>query len=121
MQSAPQTAMEMGEHLAELGQRLQNVVDRLTVADRQSVATREAYTVAYARAWRACMGTAEAKKQQATLMTHDERLAAEEADAEVRDLRRRLDAMKMHIEVSRSYGAALRAEISLGMSSFGGP
>jgi hypothetical protein len=39
----------------------------------------------------------------------------------VRDLRRRLDAMKMHIEVSRSYGAALRAEISLGMSSFGGP
>ena len=41
------------------------------------------------------------------------RLAADVAEAVVRHLRRRIDAVKTRIDVGRSYGAAVRAEISL--------
>jgi len=36
------------------------------------------------------------------------------ADAVVRHLRRKIDALKVRIDVGRSYGAAVRAEIALG-------
>jgi hypothetical protein len=41
-------------------------------------------------------------------------LEADVSDAVVRHLRRKLDATKVRIDVGRSYGAAVRAEIALG-------
>ena len=39
---------------------------------------------------------------------------ADVADAVVRHLRRKIEALKVRIDVGRSYGAAVRAEIALG-------
>lgn len=118
---APQTATEVAQFLASLSLRLQQRVDELAIADRHSVTARENFNVAFARAYQACQGTAEHRKQSAVLLTHDQRLAAEEADCRVRDLRRQIDAVKVRIDVGRSYGAAVRAEVGLAMSPFMGP
>jgi hypothetical protein len=41
-------------------------------------------------------------------------LEADVSEAVVRHLRRQIDAIKTRIDVGRSYGAAVRAELALG-------
>ena len=55
----------------------------------------------------------EQRKHLAVVAVHQLRLDADVADALVRHLRRRIDATKVRIEVGRSYGAAIRAELNL--------
>jgi len=59
------------------------------------------------------IGSVDARKHTAVIETHTQRLAADVADAAVRHLRRRIDAVKTRIDVGRSYGAAIRAELNL--------
>jgi hypothetical protein len=53
------------------------------------------------------------RKHQSIADTHAERLAAETAEALVRGLRRQIDSTRIRVDIGRSLGAALRAEIGL--------
>jgi hypothetical protein len=89
-------------------------VRQLETADRDWVEKNAAADLAFSRAYMGATGSIEARKHTAVIETHQQRLAAEVAEAVVRHLRRQLDALKVRVDVGRSYGAAVRAEIALG-------
>jgi hypothetical protein len=117
----PTTAMGVAQHLGELAKELDRLVKVIGEEDQIATVQREEYIRAYATAWRSAIGSVEARKQISLSLTADERLAAEMADCTVRDLRRKIDALRVRIDVGRSYGAAVRAEVELVKSPFSGP
>lgn len=113
--------MAVAQHLGDLAKELDALVKEIGEADHIATVLKEEYLRAYASAWRNSAGSVESRKQTALHLTQDERMAAETADCTVRDLRRKIDALKVRIDVGRSYGAAVRAEVELVKSPFGGP
>lgn len=113
--------MQVAQHLGDLAKELDGLVKEIGEADHIATVLREEYIRAYAKAWRNSSGSIEARKQTALFLTEEERMAAETADCSVRDLRRKIEALKVRIDVGRSYGAAVRAEVELVKSPFGGP
>lgn len=111
--SAPHTPTEVALQLARLARDLDDTVRALESADRDATEKRAAYDLAFSRAFLSAEGSVDYRKHWAQQHTHEQRLAADVADALVRHLRRRIDAIKTRIDVGRSYGAAVRAEISL--------
>lgn len=116
--ATPQTATDVALFLGGLSRELANVTRELGVADRAATHAREKYIMAYAEAFRQTSGNMDVRKQLAIEATHKQRLAAEEADSRVRDLRRQIDAIKVRIDVGRSYGAAVRSELDILRSPF---
>jgi glutaminase len=111
--TAPLTANEVAANLAERARELDAATRALDTADRQAVVRREDYTLAYARAFLAADGAMEVRKHRATEQTHAERLAAESAEQVVRGLRRQIDTLRVRIDVGRSMGSAIKAEMAL--------
>lgn len=111
--TAPMTPNEVAGQLARLARDLDEAVRIIETADRDSVEKRAAADLAFSRSFMGATGSVDARKHTATIETHDQRLAADVADAVVRHLRRRIDALKTRIEVGRSVGTAIRAELNL--------
>lgn len=109
----PLTVMGVMSHLRDLSIELDALVQKIGDEDRIATVQREEYLRAYAKAWRAAQGSVEARKQIAISLTADERMAAEVADCNVRDFRRKIEALKSRIEVGRSLGSAIKAEVAL--------
>lgn len=107
------TPNQVVQQLAGLARDLDTTVRQLEQADRDAAEKRAAFDLAFSRAYLSGEGSIDARKHQAVIATIDRRMDAEVAEALVRHLRRRIDATKTRIDVGRSYGAALRAEISL--------
>lgn len=100
--------------LLELSRELAELAKGLDKLEADAVNAREDFTLAHARAYLSAEGPVETRKAIAITETHDERLAADLAEALVRGRKRQLDSLKVRIDVGRSAAAALRAEISLG-------
>ena len=101
-------------HLVRLAEELRKLVDHeIEVAERDAVNTREDYTLALSKAFLTAEGAMDMRKHRAVVATHVERIAAEQADARVRGLKRQIDSVKVRIDVGRSMGTTLRSEISL--------
>jgi len=111
--TAPASATEVALNLARLARELDQTVRALELADRDATEKRAAYDLAFSRAFIGETGAVDQRKHLAVIACHDQRLSADVADALVRHLRRSIDAVKTRIDVGRSYGAAVRAEISL--------
>ena len=111
------TANDVAANLARLARDLDAVTQALNLADREAVEKREDYTLSLSRAFLATEGSVEQRKHEAITKTHAERLAAETAEAVVRGLRRQVDTIRVRVDVGRSVGTALRAEMSLGGGS----
>lgn len=111
--TAPATPTDVALHLASLARDLDTTVRQLEVADRDATEKRGAHDLAFSRAFLAAEGSVDRRKHVAGVETHDARMAADVADALVRHLRRRIDAIKTRIDVGRSYNSALKAEMNL--------
>lgn len=112
--AAPANATQVALRLGALARELDATVTALESADREAAQKRIAFDLAFSRAFVREQGSVDQRKHLAVIATEHERTAAEVADAVVRHLRRKLDAIKTNIDVGRSYGAAVRAEIALG-------
>jgi hypothetical protein len=112
MSGAPANAAEVARHLGDLGRDLSSVVRELKDADEKATRARLAYDLAFSQAFLTAEGSVDLRKHQSSVNTHGLREAAEVADAVVRHLRRRLNEIDSRIEIGRSYGAAIRAELS---------
>jgi len=112
------TVMDVMNHLRDLSKELDSLVRKIGDEDKIATVLREEYLRAYAKTWRNSTGSVEARKQITISFTEKERLAAEIADCVVRDLRRQIDALKSRIEVGRSLGSAIKAEVALTNTSF---
>lgn len=100
--------------LMSLARELDRATQRLRSVEYQAVTAREHYSLAFAKALLRSEGSnAEIRKAEATGKTHEERIAAELAEAEVRISKEEIWTIKTRIDVGRSAAAALRAEIDL--------
>lgn len=114
--SGPVNATEVALQLARLARDLDETVNSLKTADEDATRKRSAFDVAFSKAFVNAQGSVDQRKHLAVIETYPLRDEAEVADTVVRHLRRRIDAIKTRIDVGRSYGAAVRAEISLGQT-----
>ena len=109
------TPNDVVQGLLARSRELAALTDDLDTVERDAVNAREDYTCALAKAELQAVGdTVGERRAQAILATHEERIAAELAEALVRGRKRQIDSVKVRIDVGRSAAAALRAEISLG-------
>lgn len=111
--TAPITPNDVVIQLAGLARELDVTVGQLEVADRDAAEKRAGYDLAFSRAFVSAVGSVDLRKHTAVIETHQLRADADVADALVRHLRRKVDAIKTRIDVGRTYGATLRAEIGL--------
>lgn len=111
--TTPLTGASVAEHLAKLSRQLDELVSTIAAAEAVAVNAREDYTLAQAQSFLRAEGAMDIRKYASIEATHDQRLAAEVAEATVRGLRRQIDSVKVRIDVGRSVGAAMRAEVSL--------
>lgn len=111
--TAPMTPNDVAAQLAKLARDLDEAVRVIHSADREAVELRAAADLAFSRSFMAASGSVDARRHEALIETHDQRLAADVAEEVVRHLRRRIDALRIRIEVGRSMGAAIRAELNL--------
>lgn len=107
-------------NLAFLARELAAMTDGLADLERNMVERREDYVMAHAKAYLATGGLVNGKpvtvaEREATtnLATHKERLSAETAESLVRQRKAQIAALRVRIDVGRSVGAVVRAEIEL--------
>lgn len=97
--------------LADLSRQLDDAKNELQQADMEAVRARHALRVAEAKAYlSADASNAETRKRIAFDATKDLDLAAELADARVRDIKTGITVLRERIHVGQSYGAAVRSE-----------
>lgn len=116
--TTPQTATDVAMNLASIARQLDQAVKDLRDLDEQSVRARSRFEVRFAQAFLSAEGSVDFRKQTSVLATESEKLDAEIADQRVRSQRALIDSLKVRIDVGRSYGAALKAEVSLASSGY---
>lgn len=109
----PLTSTNIAHQLAKLARQLDELMDELKQAEKDAIYAREAHTTAYDKAFMAADGAMELRKHQASLDSSEQRVAAELATAQVRDLKQRVESVRLRVEIGRSLNAALRAETGL--------
>ena len=107
------TPSAVAANLAHLGRELAALTDGLGDLEHRSVEKREDYVLAHAKAFLRAEGTVDVRKCQALVDTHDERLAAETAEALVRQRRAQIATLKVRVDIGRSVGSIVKSEIEL--------
>lgn len=82
-------------------------------AEQTAVDAREAYVLAYAKAFLESTGAMDVRKQVALQNTHRERIEAETAERIVRGLVRRLKTIQSRIDAGRTRSANVRSEAQI--------
>jgi hypothetical protein len=108
----PANALEVAVHLGRLSRQLDDLGNALEAAELDAARKRLAFDVAFSEAFVKHAGSVDLRKHRAVLDTQHERAAADVADVVVRHLRRRIKALETRIEVGRSYGTTVRAELA---------
>lgn len=109
---APANALAVVRQLAHLTTELHATVAAMGSADATATRARLLFDLAYSRAFLLAEGAMDVRKHVASVETHELREVAEVAEAVVRQLQRRIREIGMRIDVGRSYGAAVRSELS---------
>ena len=113
MTEHPVTLSGVAARLAQLSREMDALTRALGQLDREAVEARETYTLAFAKAFLKADGPMDIRRYIATEQTHVERLAAEAAEASVRDKKAQVKSVEASIEVGRSVGSLVRSEIEL--------
>lgn len=111
------TPAEVMRGLIEIARDLNAATEELAELDLKAVEAKGRYEVARATAFLTTSGTVEDRKTKALLATEAERQEAEIAEALVRACKERIRTLHARVEVGRSLGTGLRAEMNtLGMT-----
>jgi hypothetical protein len=111
MNEAPGTPVEVIRHLGGLTRELDGLTKALRSAEFDMVEKRHAADVAEAHAYLTNDGPVEERKRKAVLATQNAEHAAEVAEALVRVLKRDIRTLEVRIDVGRTFGATVRAEM----------
>jgi uncharacterized protein (UPF0261 family) len=106
------TGNQIVSQLAELARTLDATVNDLRDADLAAILARHAADVNESREFMAGEGSVEARKHRARVQNDRAEAQALAAEAVVRYLRNRINAIGTRIDVGRSMAAALRAELA---------
>jgi len=105
------TPNEVVMQLTELGKELDAVVSTLRDAEIDAIQKRHRADIAESRAFVEASGPVEQRKHLARLSADKLEEQALVAEAVIRYLRAKVRAIDTRIEIGRSYGAAVRAEL----------
>lgn len=111
MSQQPLTPNGVVLQLTELARDLEAAVRALRDADMEATTARHEADLAESRAFLSAEGSMDMRKHQARLAAAKEEERALVAEAVLRFMRQRINAISVRIEVGRSLGAALRAEL----------
>ena len=106
------TPQQVVNYLTELGRDLEATVGMLKDADMDAAEKRHAANVAESTAFVESEGSMELRKHTARLAAAQKEKDALVAEALVRYLKARIKSLETRIDIGRSYGAAVRAELS---------
>ena len=106
------TPQQVVLQLSQLSRDLDHTVRLLKDADLDAVTKRHTADLAESHAYVQAEGSAELRKHLARIASERQEQEAVVAEAVVRYLRQRINAIGVRIDVGRSMGAALRAELS---------
>jgi hypothetical protein len=114
--SAPATANEVVRNLADLTRDLRERTSAYRVAELAAAMKRHAADMAEARAFLEASGAMELRKYTARVAADRQEGDALVAESLVRVLKAELRSIETRIDVGRTYGATVRAELAtLGM------
>jgi hypothetical protein len=117
--TAPSTANEVVLALAALTRELRDRVAAYRHAELDAAPKRHRANLAEARAFLSAEGSVEQRKRLAEIAAEEAEGHALVAEAVVRIIKAELRALDTRIEVGRSYGAAIRAELHAGLHGDG--
>jgi hypothetical protein len=104
------TQVKIIERLQECSRLLDAAQPDLAEFDEAAVRAKQAYEVAYARAYLKAEGSIEARKAEAVIVTAGEALEAELCAAKVRACRERIRTLGAQLDVGRTLSAAIRSQ-----------
>jgi hypothetical protein len=104
------TQVQIIERLQECSRLLDAAQPDLAEFDEAAVRAKQAYEVAYARAYLKAEGSIEARKAEAVIVTAGEALEAELCAAKVRACRERIRTLGAQLDVGRTLSAAIRSQ-----------
>jgi hypothetical protein len=105
------TAGEVVVQLTELSRQLDLTVTMLKDADLDATVKRHEADLAESHAYVSAEGSVDLRKHLARIACERQESQAVVAEAVVRYLRQRINSISIRIDVGRSYGAAVRAEL----------
>lgn len=111
MSAPPATATDVVRQLSQLTERLYQHVRSYADAEREAVTLRAAADLAESRAYLTATGSVEARKHEARVAAAELEERALVAEAVVRTLKAKIRAIETDIDVHRSFGASIRAEL----------
>lgn len=109
--SQPATAQEVVQNLSALTEELRRTVSAFRAAERDAAMKRHAADMAESRAFLSADGAMDLRKHVARVAADQAEGEALVAEALVRVLRAEIRAIETRIEVGRTYGATVRAEL----------
>jgi hypothetical protein len=101
---------EVLDRLSECSRLLDKAQQDLADLDEAAVRAKQAYEVAWARAYLKAEGSIEARKAEAVIVTAGECLEAELCAAKVRACRERIRTLGAQLDVGRTLSAAIRSQ-----------
>lgn len=107
------TLNDVAERLASLSRDLGKATDEAERLDRSAVEARHAFESAYSLEFLRAEGSMDVRKHTAIIETAEKKLAAEIAEQTLRACRTRIATIKTQIDVGRSLGAAIKADVAL--------
>jgi translation elongation factor EF-Ts len=114
--SAPATPNEVVHNLAELTRELRDKTSAYRTAEHDAALKRHAADMAESRAFLTADGAMDLRKHQARTAADRQEGEALVAEALVRILKAEIRSIETRIDVGRTYGATVRAELAtLGM------
>lgn len=118
--TAPATANEVVRNLAELTRELRDKTSAYRTAEHDAAMKRHAADLAEARAFLAADGSVEFRKNTAKVAADRQEGDALVAEALVRILKAEIRSIETRIDVGRTFGATVRAELrTLGLNGEG--
>lgn len=109
--TAPATPVDVVRHLTNLTGELASHVTSLRAAEKDAAVKRHAADLAESRAFLAADGAMELRKHTARVQSERQEGEALVAEALVRVLRAEIRSIETRIDVGRTYGATVRAEL----------
>lgn len=105
------TPSQVALTLMTVSRELDDLTRELKTLDEDFVEKKIAFESAFARSFLSNEGSVDARKQKAILETAKLKFAMELAESQVRSTKAALATLRDRIEVGRSLGAAVRAEL----------
>lgn len=112
MNGPPSTPVEIVRALSQLTEDLYGLVRFYATAEVEAVKLRCAADEAEARAFLNADGSVESRKKTALLAVAKQEMDAAVAEAVVRTYKAKIRAKETDIDVHRTFGASMRAELS---------